>query len=184
MQNVNSKSTIVSNIHRRLKTVGFSQIVLGIGVILLAIITSWVSVKTLGMILIIWAALEIIPVLRFRGNNEISHIVWGCIIAGIGILLLFSPGIGAAVISLMLAALFVIGGVYNMIVVSRDQPNRGWSRAGSVVSILLGLFIIARWPLTNFIVLGTLIGIEILLNGWSIAAIEYAGKRVKTTKTV
>lgn len=175
----NSKSTIVSDIHRRLKAAGFGQIALGIGVILIAIITSWVSVKTLGMILIIWAALEIIPVLRSHGNIIISQIVWGCIVAAIGILLLVSPGIGAAVISLVLAALFIFGGAYKMIAVFRDRPNRAWSSAGSVASILLGLFILIRWPLTNFVLLGILIGIEILLNGWSIAVIGYSEKRVK-----
>ncbi len=182
MQNTNQKSSILSDIHLRLKATGFSQIALGIGVILIAIITSWFSVKTIGMVLIIWAALEIIPVLRHRGNTGISHIVWGCSIAGIGILLLVLPGIGAAVISLLLAALFIFGGAYKLIIMSRDKHNWGWSSVGNVVSILLGLFILVRWPITNFVLLGTLIGIEILLNGWSIAVIEYAGKRVKTTK--
>ncbi|HEX2959265.1 MAG TPA: DUF308 domain-containing protein [Chitinispirillaceae bacterium] len=182
MEKNNYKSTILSHMHHRLKATGFSQIALGIAVILIAIITSWVSVKTLGMILIIWAALEIIPVLRLRGNNAIPHIVWCCIIAGIGTLLIVLPGIGAAVISLMLAVLFIFGGVYKMIVVSRDQPNWGWSSAGSVASMLLGLFILTRWPITNFVLLGILIGIEILLNGWSISVIEYAEKRVKKTK--
>jgi len=49
-------------------------------------------------------------------------------------------------------------------------PSRGWVLASGIVSLLLGLVIGLRWPVTSAWVIGALLGVEML--GWGLSLIE------------
>ena len=38
---------------------------------------------------------------------------------------------------------------------------------GGLISILLGLMVMARWPVSSFWVIGLFIAVEMIANGWS-----------------
>ena len=161
--------------------IGIGQITLGIFVILLASVTTWLTVWALGLALLIWGILDL-----YQGiNNRQQGIPWlrlsmGILAFGTGALLVFVPGIGAAALSLVLAVLFIVGGLYNLVAgLSAETSNKGWVVFSGLISIAFGIYILYSWPVERYFTLGILVGVEIILNGWSLAALRLAGKKMK-----
>ena len=96
-----------------------------------------------------------------------------------GLLMLFRPGVGLVTLTLILAFYFLIEGISTAVVASKMRPNDGWGWVmfQGVVSILLGFMIWRQWPLSGAWALGTIIGIHILLNGWTMIMLGMAVKR-------
>jgi len=155
------------------------QIALGILVIIIATITTWLTVWVLGWCLIVWGIIDLAQF--FHKNADLSW--WrfssGVLANGCGVLMFFFPGMGAAAISLVLVILFVMGGLNKIFGALTDRPaNWGWVVFGGGLSIILGFFILSQWPVKSFVFLGVLVGIEILLNGWTLLAVSYVSRRL------
>lgn len=97
-----------------------------------------------------------------------------------GILVLFDPLRGLAALTLVLAIYFVIDGIQRIVLAFRLRPVDGWGWVlfGGLLSILLGVLIWSRWPLSGVWAVGTLVGIHILFGGWTMIAITMAARRV------
>lgn len=157
---------------------GAVQVVLGIAVIIIAAFATWLSVWLIAVSLAIWGILDLSYVLK-------QKTIWwrlplGILALGGGILLMIKPGIGSAAISLLLSVLFIVGGINAVLISVKHPERRGWIAAGGLLSLLLGIFILSNWPITNFFVLGVLTGIEILLNGWILTFAGMAGKKARS----
>jgi len=96
-----------------------------------------------------------------------------------GLLMLFRPGVGLVTLTLILAFYFLIEGISTAVVAWKMRPNDGWGWVmfQGIVSILLGFMIWRQWPLSGAWALGTIIGIHILLNGWTMIMLGMALKR-------
>ena len=168
----------VKDTPRSSEVFGALQVVLGIVVITVAIFATWLSVWLIAVSLAVWGILDLSYVLKRKT-------VWWRLPLGIlallgGILVMIYPGIGSATISLLLAALFLAGGI-NAVLMSVKQPeSRGWIAAGGLFSLLLGVLILSMWPVTSFFLLGILTGVEIFLNGWILTIAGMAGKKAKS----
>jgi uncharacterized membrane protein HdeD (DUF308 family) len=169
---------LTKDAQRSTKVFGAVQVVLGIAVIIMAAFATWLSVWAIAVSLAIWGILDLIHVLK-------QKTIWWRYPLGIlalcgGVLLMIKPGIGSAAISLLLSILFLVGGI-NAVLLSLKQPDgRGWIAAGGILSLLLGVLILSMWPVTSFILLGVLTGVEILLNGWTLTIAGMARKNAKT----
>src|SRR5207248_4407466 len=79
-----------------------------------------------------------------------------------------SPGAAAAVLTLLLAAYFLVAGLFRIAVALAVRfPHRGWDLFGGAVAALLGVLIAAEWPSSAAWVIGTFLGIDLLLRGWA-----------------
>jgi uncharacterized membrane protein HdeD (DUF308 family) len=178
---MNSKQNdqTAADFHKSTEVFGAVQVILGIAVILVATFASWLSVWLIAVSLAVWGIIDLSSALKHKT-------VWWRFSLGIlallgGLLLMIHPGIGSAVISLLLSVLFVVGGI-NSVLISLKQPeHKGWIAAGGLVSLILGVLILSLWPVTSFFVLGVLTGIEILLNGWTLTLAGIAGKKAVST---
>ena len=86
-----------------------------------------------------------------------------------GVLMLFRPVFGVAALTLMLAVYFLVDGVGEIVVAFRMKPGKGWGWMlfGGIVAVLLGFMIWRQWPLSGAWAIGTLVGIHLMLNGWT-----------------
>ena len=97
-----------------------------------------------------------------------------------GALLLILPRAGAAVLSLLLALVFISGGLYNTFAAVMEKlPDWKWTAISGVVSVGLGTILISQWPVTDFQFLGVFLGIAIIMNGWSLVMTGFASKKMK-----
>lgn len=94
-----------------------------------------------------------------------------------GFLTIQNPRLAAEGLTLMFAALFLVVGLFRIAVALVDHvPSWGWLLFNGVVTVLLGLAMWRQWPESGLWVVGTLVGIELIVNGvtWSVLAVGVA----------
>ena len=106
--------------------------------------------------------------------------VGGVLVALAGLIMMFRPGVGMATLTLMLAAAFFVDGGFGIVMSFQVKPQKGWGWMlfSGVTGVLLGVLLMARWPVSGAWAIGTLAGIEMLINGWSLVSIGGAARSV------
>jgi uncharacterized membrane protein HdeD (DUF308 family) len=133
------------------------------------------SVVTLSVLLLIAGGAQMAAALLARDwDGFFLFLLLGFLYGVAGFLTLQHPLLAADGLTLMLAALFLLVGLYRIAVALVDRlPSRGWVLFNGVVTVLLGVAIWRQWPESGLWVLGMLVGIELIVNGvtWSVLAL-------------
>jgi uncharacterized membrane protein HdeD (DUF308 family) len=85
----------------------------------------------------------------------------------IGGYLLFHPLLGVASLTLLLAILFLLEGVLDVILWWKMRSTNGaiWFLIDGIVTLFLGGLIYAHWPSSSVWALGTLVGVSMIMSG-------------------
>ena len=77
-----------------------------------------------------------------------------------------------------LAVMLLAIGVLRCVMAIQHRAMQGWAWAlvGGIVTILLGLMILARWPASGLWVIGLFLAIELIMQGWSLVLIAVAAR--------
>jgi uncharacterized membrane protein HdeD (DUF308 family) len=75
--------------------------------------------------------------------------------------------VGVATLTLLLASLFLIEGILNIVLYVQMRPVHGssWLLVDGIVTLLLGLMIYMQWPSSSAWAIGTLVGISMIFSG-------------------
>ncbi|MGD0470817.1 MAG: HdeD family acid-resistance protein [Terriglobales bacterium] len=97
------------------------------------------------------------------------------IIRGVtGYLLIRHPDAGAEGVTMLLAALFIVGGLFRMVGASAIQfPRWGWTVFAGLVSVGLGVYLLITWPISGTYFVGVAIGVDLIFDGT--ALVGFAG---------
>ena len=59
------------------------------------------------------------------------------------------------------------------------KPAQGWywPLVSGLISILLGIMILAKWPVSGLWVIGLFVAIELIFNGWSYVFVALAARK-------
>lgn len=102
------------------------------------------------------------------------QILVGLLYVVTGFVIMDWPLESTALLTLMLASLFVIGGTFRIVFALVERyPQWGWSLLNGIVTLLLGMIIFRSFkqlpeePGQIFWIVGLLVGLELLLNGWT-----------------
>jgi uncharacterized membrane protein HdeD (DUF308 family) len=98
--------------------------------------------------------------------------------------LIVHPLLGVASLTLVLATLFLIEGVLDIILFFRMRSMRGssWVLVDGIVTLLLGGLIYMQWPSSSAWAIGTLVGISMIISGMTRVMLSLAVR--KTAKAV
>jgi uncharacterized membrane protein HdeD (DUF308 family) len=91
----------------------------------------------------------------------------------------FNLGAALATLTLVLAIYLFVDGVQHLLLgfKLKPAPGSGWMVFGGIVSILLAVLIWRRWPLSGEWAIGTLVGIHLLISGWTMMAIGLVARK-------
>lgn len=167
---------VTHNEREHLRGLWFLFLVLGLVSIfvgLLAISVPWVAVQAfvtvLGVLLLIAGGTEVIHAVMVRNLKGFAlHLLAAALYLLVGLFMLEDPGRAAAVLTLLLAAGFLVVGalrVLSSVVV--QFAGWPWVALHGVVDLLLGFIILSGWPGSTEWVIGLLVGIDLVFNGWS-----------------
>lgn len=156
-------------------------IILGILAILLPGIASAFFTSVIGWITLISGVVMIVqsfqskPVRGFWLNLLVGIFY---VIAGIYIL----SNIGAALLGLTFAfgVLFIVEGIYTIIMAftNRAGHHMSWLVAlNGVVTLILGIMVLNRFPFSAFWLIGLYVGISLLMSGISLLTAAMAARR-------
>ncbi|RYZ34731.1 MAG: HdeD family acid-resistance protein [Myxococcaceae bacterium] len=134
--------------------------------------TSIVTIYFVGMMLVIGGIAEIVAAVRMRtqatggGGLFWSFMLGGVLTTVVGILAVMFPGAGLASLTLLLAGYFFANGLFHAITSVMDRYAQwGWDLAYGLISLFLGLSVMARWPTSSVWLVGTLVGVGVLFRG-------------------
>ncbi len=154
--------------------VGIVMILLGALAIVYPAITSVGAVILLAIVLLVAGLVQFIHALNIRGwGGFFWHILVALTYAVIGILLLVYPLGGLITLTLLLSIYFVLSGIFKIVLsaVSRHASNWGWMLFSGIVAVVLGVIVFFSWPLSAIWFLGLLVGVDLVIGGFSLAAL-------------
>jgi len=157
-----------------LTLMGITLILLGI----LAVATPAVAGKTvvmvIGIVMLLAGGVQLVS--GFRGDslsNKLGPIILGALALLCGLGLLSEPLFGMVYITLLLAIFFAVEGVWKIITAFSYRPARGWLAflTSGVLTLVLGLLIWNEWPISGIWAIGVLVGINLLMTGFSLVMV-------------
>jgi uncharacterized membrane protein HdeD (DUF308 family) len=128
------------------------------------------SVFIFGVFLVIGGGVQIFQTFKCRGWVSI---LWHGLIAVFYVLAGFSimadPLAASTLFTLLLAGALVGIGVMRLIIAFqlRGAKNWFWPLMGGIAAMVLGIMILARWPVSGFWVIGLFVAIEMIFGGWT-----------------
>jgi uncharacterized membrane protein HdeD (DUF308 family) len=106
-------------------------------------------------------------------------LVSGVITALAGLFIVLHPLAGASVLTIIIGLLFLVGGIFRLGAgVAMRNPYAGWFLLQGVVSAVLGILILAEWPNSLVWVIGTLVGIDLLIDGIRLISFGLAARHL------
>jgi uncharacterized membrane protein HdeD (DUF308 family) len=97
--------------------------------------------------------------------------------------LIVHPVVGVASLTLLLATLFLVESVLDIILFFKMRPlqGSGWVLTDGIVTLLLGALIYLQWPTSSAWAIGTLVGISLIFSGVARVMMSLAVRKVAGT---
>lgn len=159
---------------------GVALIVLGTIAIITAVFTTLISVMVFGWLLLIGGIVQSVHAFFVRPwSGLLLQLLIGVLNIIVGLLIVANPGASALALTLLMAAFFIVGGLFRIITAAREHvPGRGWTLFSGIINILLGVLIWMQWPASAFWVIGLFIGIDLVFTGWWFIALSLMSRRL------
>jgi uncharacterized membrane protein HdeD (DUF308 family) len=104
-------------------------------------------------------------------TREAGSVIWRLLVGlayiCFGGYLIARPAVGVASLTLVLASLFLLEGILNIVLFFRIRSSRrsGWVLIDGVITLFLGLMIYTQWPSSSAWAIGTLVGVSMIFSG-------------------
>jgi uncharacterized membrane protein HdeD (DUF308 family) len=184
-------STTAPDIIRRATTFsiawGIALIIIGFLAIALPFATAIAVAAILSWLIILGGIVHLVYAFETRGAKSVLwQILIGVVYLIGGIYLLLNPVIAAASLALVLAAMFFVESIFEIVAFFRSAgvTGRGWLLVDGIVTFLLAILIWAGWPNNSFWVIGTLVGISLLFSGFTRLMMSIAARQALVSPAV
>jgi uncharacterized membrane protein HdeD (DUF308 family) len=135
--------------------------------------TSVGAVMVLGVLLIVSGAATIVSsFLTGKWSAFLLEVLVGILYVIAGMAIMDAPVASTMLLTLFIAAFFIVVGTFRIVsCLALKFPQWGWGLLNGVITLLFGGIIYKRFtecPLkVALVMIGVLVGIELLLNGWT-----------------
>jgi uncharacterized membrane protein HdeD (DUF308 family) len=166
---------------------GIVLILLGAIAISAAMLTTFISVVFLGILLMIGGFVVIVDAFtvwrRHHRKGFFLHLIMGLLYFIVGLMVIKNPVTASVSITLLLGIFYIVLGIFRIISsLSLRMPRWGWGAFSGAVSLLLGILIMASWPVSSLYIIGLFVGIDLLLCGWVYLTGALAARALIKTK--
>ncbi len=133
------------------------------------IVGSAVAIDVLSILLMIAGAATFVGAFwAGKWSGMLLQLLVGLLYVAAGFVITERPVQALLTITIFLAVSFMVMGAFRILAALLYQfPQWGWALLNGVVTLLLGVIIFRHLPYSALWVIGLLIGIEMLFNGWT-----------------
>ncbi|HTJ27531.1 MAG TPA: HdeD family acid-resistance protein [Candidatus Limnocylindria bacterium] len=158
-----------------LLAIGIIEIAVGVYCLTSQITATLASVVALGVLLFVVGVAEIVGAFRAHGaGHVILFLLGGLLSIVVGLALMSRPGAGALTVTLLLAAMLVVGGIYRFWAALAIQfPHYGWAAISGVLSCILGVLLWAQWPISALWFIGFIVGLNFIFTGAWLSSLAF-----------
>ena len=147
---------------------GFLTAAVGAAMIIYPLATATASTVFFGAALLVASVAQLIFAFTSPTAGQfILKLLLGLLYGVGGLCLIALPGMGVVTLTAVLGAM-LIGEAVVEIILGFSAPagtGRGWFFVNGFFSLLLGVLIIAQWPVSSVWAIGTMVGAGVLSNG-------------------
>jgi uncharacterized membrane protein HdeD (DUF308 family) len=126
------------------------------------------SVLIVGVMMIIAGVAEVINAFQVKSWGKfLLWAVLGVLYVVAGFVTFENPLLAAALLTLMLGAALVASGIMRIVLAlgMKQETPWIWVVLSGVITLLLGLIILAHWPVSSLYILGLFLGIDLIMAG-------------------
>ena len=158
-------------------TFGIVLVLLGIVAVVRSFIITVASMMFFGWLLMFAGIVEFMYAFMVgRWAGFFVHLLVALVFGITGALMAFGPVISAEAITLVMAVFFLVAGFYQFFASMwvSNLPDWGWGAANGMISAIMGLLLLAQWPVSGLWVVGLFVGIDLVFYGsaWIAMALE------------
>jgi len=140
---------------------------IALGSVLMATVA---TVYVVGLMMLVSGIAEVIN--SFQVKSWGKFLLWallGVLYIIAGFVTFENPLLAAALLTLMLSCALIISGIMRIVLGFSMKQGMPWIWVvlSGVVTLLLGLIILAHWPVSSLYILGLLLGIDLVFAGAS-----------------
>jgi uncharacterized membrane protein HdeD (DUF308 family) len=147
---------------------GVALLLLGVFALGDVVAVTLISTIFIGAMLLVGGVFQVVHAFMVKTwSGFLLSMLGGIVYAVGGLLIMDEPVQGALVITLFLIAALMIGGILRIVVAVRHREMSGWwlMILSGLISVLIGFLLFVSFPWSGLWVLGTLIGVELLVQG-------------------
>ncbi len=164
-------------------TLGVLLIILGTVALVAPLFAALMLIRVIGWLLIFAAIEQVVDAYRSRDEGGLFFkILLVVLYAVVGGMLLRRPVSGAIAATAIIGILFLADGILDIALGVRlrgAQEKTGWLFAGGILSLLFGVMILYRLPVSATWVIGLLVGIRLIFKGIEQIVRSSAGAKVR-----
>ncbi|MBS3651318.1 HdeD family acid-resistance protein [Pseudaminobacter sp. 19-2017] len=137
---------------------------------------TFAAVLLAGWTFLLFGILQVIQAFSIGAwSGFLWALLLGVLTAAVGVSLLYNPLAGALTLTLVVAILFLVLGVVKIMYAISLRPVKGWGWVilSGAISLLLGVLILADYPVSAASILGILLAVELISNGISLLLITF-----------
>ena len=146
---------------------GIGLVALGVAAIARSVAATVVSMLYFGWLLLIAAGIEVAQtVMVGQWAGVFQHLVAAVLFGVVGFLIIWRPVVTAEILTLLMGAFFLASGLFQIVTPAMfSLPDWGWHVLSGIITLLLGVLVLAQWPVSGLWVIGMFVGIELLFYG-------------------
>ncbi|MBF2078597.1 MAG: HdeD family acid-resistance protein [Synechococcales cyanobacterium T60_A2020_003] len=162
-------------------------ILLGIAAIAMPGIASVTFTLILAWILLISGIVRIVKSFQSKPVRGFwLNLVVGILYAITGLYILFNPVIGTVSLTAALGILFIVEGIFEIIMSFQARPGGEFSwlvLLDGIITLILGILVWNQFPFSAIWLIGLYVGISLLFSGISLLVIALSARKTLSTGT-
>lgn len=178
---MNDQAQDLKNASNKVKILGFLTIVLGVLAMGAPLVTGLALATLIGIFMVAGGLFQTMYAFQAGSlGRGILRFLFGGITVLAGLVIIGQPGIMLATLTLLLAIYFVIDGLMTLFAstgVSGGQ-GKGLVIFNGIVTLVLGIMIWQKWPVSGIWAVGILVGVRLLFSGMTMIALGAVGREV------
>jgi uncharacterized membrane protein HdeD (DUF308 family) len=159
---------------------GIILIIVGTIAVGMPFVASLATAVTFGMLLLVGGIAQLTGAFWTRDwSGFFLSLLMGVLYFVLGLFFLRDPGDALLAMTLLLACVLMVGGMFRVIgSVMYQFPHWGWTLVGGIINLVLGIMIWQQWPVSGLWVIGLFVGIDLIFTGWTWVMLALSVKKL------
>ena len=160
---------------------GVVYIIAGLIALGSVVMATIVTVFVVGIMMLIAGVAEVFHAFQIKTwGRFLLWLLLGALYVVAGFLTFDNPLLAAALLTLLLGVSLIAGGIMRIVLAFNMKEGMPWIWVvvSGVITLLLGLIILAHWPVSSLYILGLFLGIDLIFAGAGWVAVGFGlGRR-------
>jgi uncharacterized membrane protein HdeD (DUF308 family) len=152
----------------RLLWLGLGLLVVGALALVFPIFSTLVAALFVGWVFLVSGGFMVFGAFSIHGTGPFfGALLLGLLSIGAGVFLIFNPLAGAVALTLLVGVIFIFQGAFEIFFAFETRPHDGWvgMLISGIASVVMAVLIAAGWPAISLVVLGILLGVNLITTG-------------------